>query len=516
MAKIIPEFKNAIIQNMINIISDNTSNYYAFLSHPIEYANGIPTETNDDYTSIFINNWTLVFGKKISNTNVVPVIKNNIWSANTSYERYDNTTNTLFSNTNYYVITEPQYSGGYYHIYKCIDNNNGANSTVDPSTISTPTQFTSFETNDNYVWRYISSISTKNYDKFSTSEYAPLYPNTIIQSAAGNNSGVEVVAISNGGSYNSYTDGIVQSISNSTYIQIQSNNSSTSDGFYNNCAVYFYNNVSSTGQLIKIINYNYSVSANYIELESSVNTSLVTPGATYYDITPYVSFESDGTVDPVARCVMNTSSNSINNIEILQKGNYISWSNVSIEVSAEGGSGANVYCIINSPGGHGSNPANELNVQGLGISFEFSNTENANLGLDILYNKIGIIKNPYSLTANNEKGSSYSNSNFDQRLIATVSPSQTFNVGEQVTGDTSGARATVLFSNSTTLHLVGDQHFSNNESISNSSTSNVTSITISSKADIYSKDLIPIYIQNINNVNRSNNQSESYKLIIKF
>ena len=516
MARILPEFKNAIIEEIKTNITNNTSNYYAFLAHPVQYSGNTPSETNDDYNSVFINDWTMIFGKKLSNTDIVPVIKNNIWAANSVYEKYDNTSNTLLTNTNFYVITEPQYTGGYYHIYKCIDNANNSNSTVDPSTISTPTQFTSFQTADNYIWRYITSISTKNYNKFSTSEYAPLLPNTVIQSSAGNNSGVEVVVVSNGGSYSSYTNGVVQSVTNSTYIQIQSNNSSSSDGFYNNCSVYFYNNTTTTGQLIKIVSYSASTNTNYIELETASNTSLITPGFTNYDIAPTVSFETDGIIKPTARCVMNNVSNSINSIVVLENGTYVSWANVSIETSLEGGSGANVYAIINSPGGHGSNPANELNVQGLGISFTFSNTESANLGLDILYNKIGLIKNPYGLTSNNEKGSSYSNSNFDQRLIATVSPSQTFNVGEQVTGDTSGARATVLFSNSTTLHLVGDQHFSNNESISNSSTSNVTSITISSKADIYYKDIIPVYIQNINNVNRSNNQSESYKLIIKF
>jgi len=119
------------------------------------------------------------------------------------------------------------------------------------------------------------------------------------------------------------------------------------------------------------------------------------------------------------------------------------------------------------------------------------------------------------LEANNSKGSVYTDINIDQRLVANVSPSVTFNVGEQITGDTSGARATVLFSNSTVVHLVGDQNFSNNETVSNSTSNSVTTIEISSKADVYYKDLIPLYIQNINNVNRSANQSEKYKLIIK-
>jgi hypothetical protein len=39
--------------------------------------------------------------------------------------------------------------------------------------------------------------------------------------------------------------------------------------------------------------------------------------------------------------------------------------------------------------------------------------------------------------------------------------------------------------------------------------------TINETGDIYYKDLVPFYTQSINNVNRSNNQNEAYKLIIK-
>ena len=515
MAKILPQFKSSLIEDVKKNIASNSSNYYAFLSHPIQYSGDTPLETNDDYTSLFINNWTMIYAKKISNTDIVPVIQNNIWSTDTVYDRYDNTSNSLYVDNKYYIICEPQTPGGYYHVYKCIDNANNSNSTIDPSSILTPTQVNSFETDDGYVWKYITSISDENYQKFSTTNYSPIYSNSVIESLAGNNSGVEVVVVSNGGSYSSYTNGIVQSVTNSTYIEIQSNNSVSTDGFYNNCGVYIYNSSSSDAQLLKIESYETGVFGNYIKLLTPANTSTITPGVTFYDIAPYVSFDTDAEIEPVARCVMNVSSNTINYISVLEYGSFVSWANVSIETSAEGGSGANVYAIVPPPGGHGSNVENELNVQGLAISFTFSNNENSNVGTDILYNKIGVIKDPYSLEANNSKGSVYTDINIDQRLVANVSPSVTFNVGEEITGDTSGARATVLFSNSTVVHLVGDQNFSNNETVSNSTSNSVTTIEISSKADVYYKDLIPLYIQNINNVNRSANQSEKYKLIIK-
>ena len=78
----------------------------------------------------------------------------------------------LFRSSNYYVICEPASIGGAYHVYKCIDNANGSVSSVDPSSIGTPTQATTFQTGDNYKWRYITSISSQNYSNFSTENYA--------------------------------------------------------------------------------------------------------------------------------------------------------------------------------------------------------------------------------------------------------------------------------------------------------------------------------------------------------
>ena len=40
-------------------------------------------------------------------------------------------------------------------------------------------------------------------------------------------------------------------------------------------------------------------------------------------------------------------------------------------------------------------------------------------------------------------------------------------------------------------------------------------LPIYTKGDLYAKDIEPLYIQNIDNVTRSNTQTESYKLVIE-
>ena len=85
MGKILPNFKKEIINEILNNIEANVSQYYAFASHPIQYPNTVPLVANTDYDNLFVNDWTMLFGKKISRNDIAPVIKKIIWQSNTVY-----------------------------------------------------------------------------------------------------------------------------------------------------------------------------------------------------------------------------------------------------------------------------------------------------------------------------------------------------------------------------------------------------------------------------------------------
>ena len=516
MGKLLSSYKKSLVDEIVEGITSNTSQYYAFAANPIAYPSTAPEVTSDDFSTYFINDWTMIFGKKLSDNDILPVIDKEIWTSNRIYDRYDNTSNTLYTNNNFYVISQPSISGGNYIVYKCIDNANGSVSTVNPSSIGTPTQPSTFQTSDNYKWRYITSISSSIYDKFSTNDYIPIYPNTTIQSSAKDYSGVEVVMISNSGSgYDSYTSGIIRSNPNTTLIQIE-NSSSENNDFYVNNSIYIYNTSTATSQLKDIVDYVANSSGKWIFLDSPANTTSITPSVTEYLISPRVIFNTDGNSHPRAYTTINATSNSINSIVILDPGTNISRAHARVVSNSSFGSGANVYCIVPPAGGHGYDPAVELDMKGFGISFNFANSEsNTIITSNTVYNKIGIIKNPFILNANGSKGASYSSNTYDQTLVANVSPSFVFSKGEEVTGSNSGAKGIVVFSNTTQAILVGDKQFDDGELIANSSGSLVTTISIQSLGDIYTKDLKPLYVQNINNVNRLSNQTESFKLVIK-
>lgn len=509
MGELLPRYKKAIIDDFIESISSNSSYYYAFASNPVSLTGGVQDVTSDEFTTIFSSNWKMLFGKRLSNNNVLPVIRNITWSSNTVYEKYDNRNANLYS-TSYYVITPPSTTGGSHEIFMCLDNANGSPSIVKPDIL----QPTSFTKSDGYVWRYITSISDADYRDFATSAYSPVYPNNTIIIGASQASGVDVVVVANGGSdYRAYGNGTVQSNPTPNVIQIESTKSPISN-FYVNCGIYIYTTGYSTAELKTITNYNVNSSGNWVHIDSDANTNNITPGVTQYIISPRVIFQTDGNTDPIGYSTVNAFSNSIHSVVITQTGTNISRANTYI-LPGLYGSGANLYAITPPPGGYGYDPASELNVEGMSISFSFSNNESNTIPTQLHYNRIGIIKNPNVLNANGGKSTlAWTNTTFSQVLQANISTTGTFNVGDIVVGSTTNATGIIAFVNTDTIFISGDKNFSNGEYITNDS--GVTSVlTINTLGDIYAKDLEPIYVQNLIDVQRSNTQLESYKLIIQ-
>jgi hypothetical protein len=509
MGQLLPAFKKATIDEIIDNISTNTAHYYCFGAHPISYTGGTPNTAASDIESSYLNNWTMLFGKKLSNTNIVPMISNIPWTINAVYTKYDNTSNTL-SNSQFYVVMPPGQPGGTYNVFKCINNANGAPSIQPPDQI----QPQSFTKSDGYTWRYIYSISSSNYTKFGTDDYVPVYSDPSIVLAAYDYSGVEVVMISNSGvGYNAYNDGVIRGVISANLIQIEST-ASTDNNFYTGSAIYIYNTSTATSQLRVITQYTSNLSGNWVSLDRPANTTNITPSITQYKISPQVKFDTDGEVNPAAYSIVNTFSNSISSVVIIEPGYGISRANCSIVSNTTYGTGANVYAIVPPPGGHGFNPAVELDAKAIGLSFSFNKSEANNISANCLYNKIGVLKNPYALTANAQKGILYTSQYFDQRLIANVSPSAQFSNGEIVQGQTSGALGVVVFSNTSQIQLVGDKQFSNGEFIVSSNGSVSTTIDINTLGDIYTKDINPLYVQNIDNTVRTSDQSETFKIVI--
>jgi hypothetical protein len=426
-------------------------------------------------------------------------------------------------NSSFYVSVPPSAPGGYYHIYKCVDNANGTISTQVPDLRETY----SFTLSDGYTWRYIYSVSSSNFAKFATDDYLPVYPNNSLTAAAYNHSGIDKVVISNTGSdYRTYHDGTVLSAVNTTLIQI-SNTASGDNDFYTNSAIYLYNNGSATAQLRKITSYVSNSSGKWCYVDGEINQDYIIEETTQYKISPAVDFDTDGNESPLAYCVVNSISNTIANVVLIESGYGITRASATISANGAYGNGATLRCVVAPPGGHGSNPASELQAVGMCITSSFVETEsntivtkigNSSVTANLSFNKIGIIKDPYELYGVGEKGTiQFSSNTFDQIFKADLNPDLVTPLDKDsfVVGETSGAKGKVVFCNTSQIYLVGDKHFVNNEVIVEEGGTVNTYINITHRGDIYAKDFRPIYVENVNDIERSDDQSETFKIIIR-
>ena len=109
----------------------------------------------------------MIGGKRISGNDVYQVIKRNDWTANTVYDEYDQLNPNLYdeSNTKFYILT------GDYNVYKCIYNNNGANSTIEPTSVNSNNVV---QLADGYIWKYMYTLTTSERLRFTTNDYIPV------------------------------------------------------------------------------------------------------------------------------------------------------------------------------------------------------------------------------------------------------------------------------------------------------------------------------------------------------
>jgi hypothetical protein len=149
-----------------------------------------------------INN-EMLFGKYISMGFSRLMIPRYDWQYAEIYDRYDHEDPDLF-NKRFYVMTP---EAGVYNVFKCLNNNNGALSTQQPLLAETAPDDVYYSTSDGYQWKYMYTIDSVSFNRFSTADYIPVIPNSAVTSNAINGAIETYVIDSGGANYNSYTNG---------------------------------------------------------------------------------------------------------------------------------------------------------------------------------------------------------------------------------------------------------------------------------------------------------------------
>lgn len=199
-ALVTDQFRILNANNFINSIENGSDSYYVWMGLPNpEVNNGIGRTTQWDRPQIsggvilnpidntnYLSHYkdTILFGKRItSSNNVRRVIRRVDWVRGTKYDMYrhdyDITNLSPISNqsrlydSNYYVMNSE------YKVYICIKNgSNGANPTGNQSQEEPTT--TNLEPSvagtgeDNYLWKYLFTVSPNDIIKFDSTEYITL------------------------------------------------------------------------------------------------------------------------------------------------------------------------------------------------------------------------------------------------------------------------------------------------------------------------------------------------------
>ena len=132
----------------------------------------------------------MLAAKKVTSSDVSYVIPRRNWTTGTVYDYYRHdygnritgTTTTQTSNSGASTLWDSTFyvMSSTYNVYKCLDNNSGANSTVEPTGTSTSI----LTTGDGYKWKYMYSLTASEQTNFLSTDFMHVSTDSTVSSAA--------------------------------------------------------------------------------------------------------------------------------------------------------------------------------------------------------------------------------------------------------------------------------------------------------------------------------------------
>jgi len=192
MAAIIgPDFRHYMAEQFVEGFDETStaSTFYLFIGKTLAWDNEavppVPTLDTENQFEIYSD---MIAVKKIVSSNASYAAPRNVWTSGQVYAEYSSSSTTLYSSA-FYVET------GTGDVYKCLSNNGGVASTIQP----TGTGLSNIETADGYVWKYMFTITSAQALKFTNNNWMPVETDTTVSTGAVDGA-VELIKVTNGGS----------------------------------------------------------------------------------------------------------------------------------------------------------------------------------------------------------------------------------------------------------------------------------------------------------------------------
>ena len=189
----------------------SSDNYFIFLGKESVWSNELipDKETEAIKTSTVDTRTNMLIGKKIDGNDLRYMAKRNTWSYNTHYNHYLDTDPNIYASNNAFFVVNTRGD-----MYKCLYSPT-SNSEIEP----TSTALTPFTLSDGYTWKYMFTVSTLDDFRFGTTDYIPINFNTSVISAAVAGS-IDAINVVSPGSGYSHANGYVQEKISNTIFRI--------------------------------------------------------------------------------------------------------------------------------------------------------------------------------------------------------------------------------------------------------------------------------------------------------
>jgi hypothetical protein len=436
------QLRRTLIENFYSEFqSSDTDKYFLSIGKISEWT-GTTGSANDDFPprnvdSVYSDTefWRGVLAyKRIYPENVSLVVKRYDWEPGSVYTPYRDNID-LFDDENpsvFYVLVDEE------RVYKCIDNNFGAASTIAP----THTDYQIRTLSDGYKWKFLYQIPESK-RKFLTkgfsnkTGYMPVeYVERLLEDDDRELQwNVQQASVDGSIDFIELNETIRSQVVSSKVVFPSSENQIASATAAGSSAVIIagpnlvYSNDYYNGMVIKIdsglgegqqrVISDYSAGSNTATVTLSTPLDIgVTGGSgsdvSIYSILPQVRIYGDGrsynnalnSQSTKAEVTVTFQDNSItgarllDGIEVIDSGQDYTFADVIIVSGLTGYNGmtadlSNLARAVISPvGGHGSNPVKELGCSSLMVVTDFSQDEDGKLTIDNEFRQFGLVKNP--------------------------------------------------------------------------------------------------------------------------
>lgn len=507
--------------------------FYMFASRARAWADETTPETPRDsqyYQSEYRHD--MLFVKRIQASDAVLLAPRYDWVSGTVYDQYDDeyaSNHPAFSgavnlaDAKFFVVTDE------FNVYKCIENNNDAQSTVKPTSTGTDI----FKLDDGYTWKFMFQIGAADRTKFLNVNYIPVRK----VSGAGNpafdvNGELDSITVTAGGSgYTSAPTVVIEgdgtgAVATATLTgDAVSSITITSEGRGYSFAFIKLANGGGTGAAATAA----LGSSETPSLQSSVEAAavkgtldriVVTNGGVDYvegDVT--INVKGDGT-GATASATVNTAG-TITSVAVTNPGAGYTFVELEITQSVGSGTSASLRPVVAPNSGHGGNPPRELFAKNVGVTVSFTSDEN-DIIVDNEFRQVGIIKNMHNFA---ETGSFTSSVGTPCHVVTVSSGNVTkFNLDDTLTTDDGGEFSVIQIIDTTgngtkdTIYLLEKFPGISSSSTFTNVTTGDTGMTINSltNPEISNHSGEILYIDNRRPITRDENQVETLKVVFNF